>query len=115
MNNIKLNDAFRSDTPVLPAVKIVDEWAYYDGPLFGICEINGQQLFFMDAIYDTWRHYTDGEHQRLWAIYGVFDISIDEAKKILDKLVYRDQWQSAIENESECIGIFWEYERTDCD
>lgn len=89
----------------------MDEWAYYDGPLFGICEINGQQLFFMDILFDTWRHYDDGSHQRLWGIFGVFDIPIDEARKILDKFSPRSEWQPEIEEQSECIGIFWEYER----
>lgn len=111
--SIKLNSKFRTDTPVMPNVKLIETWAYHDGPLFGICEIHGQQLFFIDVIYDIWRYYEDDTHQRLWAIYGVYDITIADAKKIIDTYNDRSAWQGAIEGLSECVGIFWEYEKVE--
>jgi len=94
----------------MPDVKLIETWAYYDGPLFGICEVHGQQLFFMDIIYDIWRYYEDDTHQRLWAVYGVFDIGLEHTEQIMDTYDNRYAWQSAIEALSECIGIFWEYD-----
>ena len=101
---------FKTDTPVLPGVKIIDKWAYYDGPLFGVCEVHGKQFFFIDVIYDIWRYYTDDTHERLWAIYGVYDIPISKAEKIIDSGKDRVNWQNELTGESECIGIFWEYD-----
>ena len=111
MNRKLLDLSFKSDTPVLPAVKIVDAWGYYDGPLFGVCEVRGQEFFFMDVIYDVWRHYDDKSYQRLWSIFSVYDISIAQAEKIADQGKDRQGWESEIEEESDCIGIFWTYER----
>jgi hypothetical protein len=102
---------FKTNTPVLPDVKLLEVWAEYDGPLFGICEINNQKLFFMDIISDIWRYYEDDSHQRLWAIFGVYDISREGADKIITSSQYREKWANEIEEESNCIGVFWEYEQ----
>lgn len=110
-NRIKLNPKFKNDTPVLPDVTLIEEWGYYDGPLFGLCEINGQKLFFMDIVYDIWRYYEDNTSQRLWCIYGVYDINVYTANDIITSGDDRVDWQrKIIEDESECIGIFWEYD-----
>jgi len=108
---ITLDSVFKTDSPILPDVKIIDTWAYYDGPLFGVCEVSGEKLFFVDVVSDIWRHYKDGNCERLWTIYGVYDISIKEVEKITKKEVYRREWQPQIEDESDCIGIFWEYSK----
>lgn len=108
-NRIKLSTEFKTDTPVLPDVKIIDIWAEYDGPLFGICKVHGQEFFFIDAIYDIWRYYDDDTCQRLWCIYSVYDISLKKAEKIIEDRP-RIAWQADIKEESECIGIFWEYD-----
>ncbi len=110
INRIKLSPEFKNDTPVLPDVKIIDTWAYYDGPLFGLCEINGQKLFFMDVVYDIWRNYEDDTSQRLWCIYGVYDINVEDVNDIITSGDERFNWQQKVEEESECIGIFWEYD-----
>jgi hypothetical protein len=110
MNRTKLDLVFKTTTPVLPNVKITDVWGYYDGPLSGICEINGQSFYFMDVIFDVWRFYKDDTHQRLWSIFAVYDISIEEARSVVKGS--RTGWQAEIEDVSDCIGIFWEYENT---
>ena len=110
MNRNRLDTKlFKTDTPVLPDVKILNTWAYYDGPLFGVCEVHGKKFFFIDVIYDIWRYYEDESHDRLWAIYAVYDIPIEKAQKIVDSGKDRTDWQSEVGEESECIGIFWEY------
>ncbi len=107
----KLSMDFKTKTPVLPDVKILEEWAYYDGPLFGVCEIRGRKFFYIDAIYDTWRFYEDDTSQRLWCIYAVYDIDIKQAKKIIGDCMIRGNWEGEIISTSNCIGIFWEYEK----
>jgi len=101
---------FKTDTPVLSNVVIVDEWCYHDGTLFGVCEINKERFFYIDVIYDIWRFYDDNTHQRLWAIYGVYDIDIGLAEKLSDAGSNRGEWQEEIQEKSNCIGIFWDYE-----
>lgn len=115
-------EQFKTDTPVLPDVKIIDCWGHYDGPLFGICEIHGKEFFFMDVIYDIWRFYDkmtsytkqDGsekylqKYQRLWSIFAVYDIPPDKIDKI--KWGDRSIWQEEIDSENHVIGIFWNYE-----
>jgi len=107
-NRILLDRAFKSGTPVLPHVYIIDAWGYHDGPLFGVCEIRGERFFFMDVIYDIWRYYKDDTHQRLWSVFAVYDINIVQAEKLTNK--DRLTWQDEIEGISDCLGIFWEYE-----
>ena len=106
---MKLSKDFKINTPVLPNVDILEVWAEYDGPLFGICKINNQKLFFIDAIYDIWRYYEDDTSQRLWRIYGVYDINIEEAEKIITGA--RSKWEYEITEDYNCIGIFWEYNK----
>ena len=105
-----LSKEFKTNTPVLPDVKIIEEWARYDGPLFGVCKVNGKKFFFMDVIYDIWRYYDDDTSQRLWCIYAVYDIDMIEIKKIMQMHPFRENWDNKIAEESNCIGIFWEYE-----
>ncbi len=109
--NIKLSPEFKTKTPVLPNVKIIDTWAYYDGPLFGLCEINGRELFFMTVVYDIWRYYTDDTDQRLWRIYGVYDIDVEDVNKIINSAEEGEGWHHEINDRSDCIGIFWEYDK----
>jgi len=111
MNKLELGLEFKSDTPELPDVKIIDAWGYYDGPLIGVCEVHNKEFFFMDVIYDIWRCYDNDTHQRLWSIFGVYDMPIKQARKIMDGHNPREIWQPKIEEESDCIGIFWKYKK----
>jgi len=104
-----LSKDFKLNTPVLPNVKILEPWGYYDGPLFGICEILGKQFFFIDLVYDIWRYYDDNTHDRLWSIFGAYDIDINYANELIAKEPLRATWENTIREESNCIGIFWEY------
>ena len=79
--------------------------------LFGVCVINDQQFFFMDVIFDIWRNYLDGTHERLWSIFGVYDISIKQARDIIEESSGRHNWEREIMDISECVGVFWEYEK----
>jgi len=101
--------SFKSFGPVLPDVKIVETWGYYDGPLFGVCEIEGIKFFFQDCIFDIWRHYSEEDGDRLWSIFAVFDVDVAEIRKISEKNTNRSEWMSKLEDGSEVIGIFWEY------
>ena len=44
-----LKPEFRTNTPVRDAT-IVEEWDVWDGPLYGICEINGGHFFFTEIL-----------------------------------------------------------------
>lgn len=112
MEGTKLDKSFQSDTPVIPDVLIIESWAYHDGPLYGVCKVGELCFFFMNVVYDTWRHYEDGSCERLWSIYGIYDIPIADARKIIGKRPRpRFEWEAEITNESDCIGIFWEYQQ----
>jgi len=101
---------FETFGPILPGVKIIEIWANYDGPLFGVCEIENIHFFFMDCIYDMWRHYAEYDLNRLWRIYAVYDIDIDKAREIVkEKGRRRSDWEGELKDISEVIGIFWEY------
>lgn len=108
MDTQYLPQQFKEFGPVLPNVKIVEIWDYYDGPLCGICEIEGMKFFFSDIIYDIWRAYSEEDMDRLWCIYAVYDINIDKAIDII-KEAERSSWQEELHDLSEVVGIFWEY------
>lgn len=106
-----LPDSFRSIGPVLPDVRIVEVWAEYDGPLFGVCETGGGRFFFQDVVYDIWRYYSETDCERLWTIYAAYDINVDEIRAIINKSKIRELWATELATNSNVIGIFWEYEK----
>lgn len=111
MKRIFLGDKFNTTTPVLPDVEIVEVMAVWDGPLFGICKVHGKNLFFMDLIESVWRFYSENDYDRLWRIYGVYDLPVPECRKIIGEYEHkpRSEWQNEITECSECIGVFWDY------
>jgi len=100
-----LQPEFRTDTPLLEA-NILEEWGYWDGPLYGVCEVNGEKLFFVDIIESIWRHFSSNDSQRLWRIYAVYNLDLEYVKSLMANQ-YRQTWQQKIEDEASPIGIFW--------
>ena len=94
----------------LPNVKLIEVWNYYDGPLYGICEVDGHKFFFQDKVFDIWRYYSEDDHERLWRIFAVYDIDVYKAREMTSNAL-RAEWNSELYDTSEVIGIFWEYSK----
>lgn len=102
-----LPESFKDiDTPVLNA-NIVEKWSIYDGPLSGICEVEGEQFYFHHIVESIWRYYSEDDLERLWRIYAVYDAPLKLVKKLRKKNEKYVDFIDALDDESDVIGIFW--------
>lgn len=121
-------DKFGNDsTPMFNGeeVNITECWGYWDGVLYGICEIRGMEFFFHDIIFDTWRHYDvmcpyslpdrkyDQVVSRGMGIYGVSDVEPHIMREMHEKGSKRAEMEEYLrEEEFEYIGFFHNYTET---
>ena len=110
---------FAEDTPVFRNVKIVRRITYWDGPMSGACEVNGQQFYFDTLVESVWRYYNkqykealEGKKfqlvSRLWRIFAVYDLKLEEIEPMPKNGKERAVW---LADKGNIIGVFWEYER----
>lgn len=94
------------NTPHLDAT-ITETWNVWDGPLSGLCKVEGQIFYFTHAVESVWRWYSKDDYERRWRIYTVYDIDLKYLKKLEKKTKTFKEFFSELEDESEVIGIFW--------
>ncbi len=106
-----LGELFRTESPVFSDVTIEERWNVYDGVLSGLCRINGSLFYFCDCVFDMWRTYSEKEHDtdRLWRIFAVYDMEPNEVRRLHNKHPGLRESEAAIKEESDVIGIFWDY------
>lgn len=116
-------------SPVLPDVKVIKRWDYWDGCITGICEILEQKFIFTTLLYGDGVRYYDREYSVEWKDDQKFNathLDSDNSSRVyqvwpLKVEYFNTKYKGKCNNKEmndwfrqECgepIGIFWDYKR----
>jgi len=109
-------DIWEDKGVLLKGVKVTERWRYWDGVLSGFCEIEGQEFFFKEVVWDVWRYFDrafsvniDGEESRVEQdcerysrVYGVYSVKPEIVREKKE-----GKW---LDEDHQIIGVFIDYD-----